>query len=153
MLGNPTHTTSKKRSRLTLGAGSASTTRHLPLTADIPQFTHASSQQSTAKVFKPLPRPIKEPPPPKVKPKPRAKASSKKSPISTVPPSLPGAALGAPKSLTKKLLEKAEAERKRKDGPLEDPEEGYYDEKGWWQESSALDEWKLGTTEVEKGGE
>ena len=152
MVDNLSDSASKRRNRLTLGTGSGSSSRHLPLTANIPQFTHPSSQQAIEKTFKPLPRPQKEKQDPKPKAKSRPKATSKK--ISSIISSLPlRPSSNSPKSLTKKLLERAEAERKKRDGPLEEAEEGYYDDKGFWVDSSVMEQWKLGTTAVDAAGE
>lgn len=151
---NISDSASKRRSRLTLGTCSASSSRHLPLTANIPHFTHPSSQQSIDKTFKPLPRPQKEKQEPKPKPKPKPKPAATSNKISSIISSLPLRPVsGSPKSLTKKLLQRAEAERKKKDGPLEEAEEGFYDDRGFWVDGSAMEEWKLGTTANDMTGE
>ena len=151
MTEKPPEVTSKRRPRLTIASSSSSRLAH---NANIPQFTHPSSQQSTTTI-KALRRPQKEVQDPKSKPKttlkPRSKSESSK--ISTFTSSLLDPTSGPVRSLTKKRLEEAEAERRKKAGPLDGPEEGEYDRYGVWQDSSAMEEWKIGTTKDDAMGE
>lgn len=142
MADRDSESSARKRSRLTLGTGSSN--RKLPLTANIPQFTHPSSQQSNSQTFKSLPRPIKEKVDPKPKPPSKKKASSILTGLKVT---------GFPGALKKEQLEKAEAERKKREGPLDEAEEGHYDDRGFWIRDSDVDEYRLGVRDEEVEGE
>lgn len=130
-----------KHPRLTLG--STSTRRGAPLTAtaNIPQFTHPSSQSNKLNDFRPLPKPAKEPKAPKT-PKARSKASSKS--IAEQPE-------GFVKRITKRQAAKAEEERKKREAPLDEAEEGEYDDHGFWVSSQQMNEWRLGIGAEDEG--
>lgn len=106
-----------KAARLTLEASSSSSRHRLANTADIPSFTHPSSQPDS-RPFKPLPQAQKEPIEKKTRKKDKTDTSASKS--------------GFARKLSKKQFEKAEAERKKREDPLEEAETGEYDAHGIW---------------------
>lgn len=110
---------SSRSSRLTFGPGASR--NRLPTTADIPSFSHRSSQ-SDSRQLKPLPKPVKE----GRHQQPEAKAKTPRR---------------EPTWRTRKRLEKEEAERKKREEPLDEAEEGEYDAYGIWRASQTEPEW------------
>lgn len=112
---------SSRRSRLTFGPGASRAS--LSTSADLPAFSHPSSQ-SNARHFKPLPKPVKE----KVEKKNNCNRNKTKR---------------EPSWRTRKRLEEEEAERKKREGPLDEAEEGEYDQHGIWQAKQPQSDWDM----------